>query len=267
MLLVCIIPAITNAKTVTTFKAASRYMSSKLRQAQIPAQLSLTTTNNYSSKTVCKKVLNSMIDYDDDVSNKYMGDYTSSEIVDRVRIRVSKKSDKNNYRYNIKVNGKLERNSAAESKFRRILRGAEKKLNLSNESRLRKLRLIHDYVAKRIIYTRNLKFNNAYNALLKKRSACLGYSNLFYLMCRDEDIPCRVLCSKTHAWNIVKVNNHWYNIDVTWDDGFFLRHNYFLKGTEAFSDKDHKPLKEFKSKKWKKQHPMSKKSYPFFINY
>lgn len=91
MLLVCIIPAITNAKTVTTFKAASRYMSSKLRQAQIPAQLSLTTTNNYSSKTVCKKVLNSMIDYDDDISNVYMGDYTSSEIVDRVRIRVSKK--------------------------------------------------------------------------------------------------------------------------------------------------------------------------------
>ena len=50
--------------------------------------------------------------------------------------------------------------------------------------------------------------------------------------------------TESHAWNQVKVDGKWYNIDVTWDDpvvsgdytGDNLRYTYFLVPDSSFTD-------------------------------
>ena len=62
-------------------------------------------------------------------------------------------------------------------------------------------------------------------------SVCAGYSYAFEYLCQQAGIPCSVIAGDaidledpedqeelTHAWNIVKVNGKWYELDVTWDD-------------------------------------------------
>ena len=49
----------------------------------------------------------------------------------------------------------------------------------------------------------------------------------------------------SHAWNKVKIDNKWYNVDSTWDDAKIpgssnVYYHYFLLGDPTF-EKDHKP--------------------------
>jgi hypothetical protein len=149
------------------------------------------------------------------------------------------------------------------------MESVQKALDLEDATEYEKVKAIHDYIIKRTSYDQTLKKHSAYNALINKSSVCEGYALAAYRMFTDAGIECRIVTGNagggSHAWNIVKVNDRWYNIDLTWDDPItntgeqVLRYNYFLKNATDFSD--HTRDSEFNTKEFLKEYPITKNSY------
>lgn len=91
---------------------------------------------------------------------------------------------------------------------------------------------VHDQLAKETTYDSNNPMNQtAYSALVEGKSVCAGYSKAFQLVMHELGIPCYYITGKiegsNHAWNIVRINGDFYNVDVLWDDNLVLTHKYF----------------------------------------
>jgi len=144
-----------------------------------------------------------------------------------------------------------------------------KALDFEAATDYKKVKAIHDYIIKRTSYDQTLKKHTAYNALINKSSVCEGYALAAYRMFTDAGIECRIITGTagggSHAWNIVKVNDKWYNIDLTWDDPIMssgeqaLRYDYFLKNAKEFSD--HTRASEYNTKAFHKAYPIAQDSY------
>ncbi len=120
-----------------------------------------------------------------------------------------------------------------------------------------KAKAIHDYMVVNIDYD----FDNycagtiprdSYEisgALLKKYAVCSGYAKTFKYLCDMVDLECTYVTGKargSHAWNQVKIDGKWYNVDVTWDDPVetgkafddckYNSYKYFLVSDAEFTD-------------------------------
>ncbi len=66
--------------------------------------------------------------------------------------------------------------------------------------------------------------DNPYGTLITNKSICSGYSSTFQLMMDMVGIECITVegtahqGTEEHAWNMVKLDDEWYVVDVTWDD-------------------------------------------------
>ena len=89
-------------------------------------------------------------------------------------------------------------------------------------------RLIHDKMVQTISYVRPDLDQTSYAALVEEKAVCAGYTRAFQLLMQRLGIPC-YYCSGTaigpedkewtrHAWNIVKLDDDYYNLDITWND-------------------------------------------------
>ena len=98
---------------------------------------------------------------------------------------------------------------------------------------------IYSYVCANIDYDNSLSNSSAYEGLIKGSTVCQGYALAMYRLLLEADVDCRfiggsvVTSAAGHAWNIVKVDGLYYNIDATWDEGntSFI---WFLKSQENF---------------------------------
>ena len=136
-----------------------------------------------------------------------------------------------------------------------------KSLIKDNMNDTTKIKTIHDYIINNAKYDveRNLTGNskyesfNAYGPLFQSYATCNGYTDLMsiYLTKLGFDnykiatTPDEISYSATgHIWNVVKVNNEWLHLDLTWDDPVsndgkdYLFHTYFLKTTEEVREAD-----------------------------
>lgn len=85
---------------------------------------------------------------------------------------------------------------------------------------------IHDYIVKNVQYDTTLTRYSAYNALYEGKTVCQGYALLTYKMLKNVGIENRIVSgygnngqeTESHAWNLVKLNGNWYQLDCTWDD-------------------------------------------------
>lgn len=124
-----------------------------------------------------------------------------------------------------------------------------------------KAKAIHDYMVTNIDYDyanylKDTIPDDSYNvigALKNKYAVCAGYAKSFKLLCELSGLECTYVVGDTargsHAWNQVKIDGKWYNVDVTWDDPVnldkafddhkFNRYSYFLISDELMN-KDHK---------------------------
>ena len=57
-----------------------------------------------------------------------------------------------------------------------------------------------------------------YGALMTGKTVCAGYTKLYTMLCNYYGIDCIAVTSNDHAWNQVRYGDHWYLVDVTWDD-------------------------------------------------
>lgn len=88
---------------------------------------------------------------------------------------------------------------------------------------LEKEKYVYKALQNSVEYDENAAMNqSAYSALVNKKSVCAGYSRAFQYIMMQLNIPC-YFCSGNangglHAWNIVKIDGKYYNVDISWDD-------------------------------------------------
>jgi len=83
--------------------------------------------------------------------------------------------------------------------------------------------------------------STAYGCLVNGKAGCEGYSKAFQLLASEVGFDTELITGVTdegdnHAWNQIKVDGEWYNIDVTWsdhDDGYAAM-EYFLADDKRF---------------------------------
>lgn len=67
----------------------------------------------------------------------------------------------------------------------------------------------------------NLTKYTAYGALHDGKAVCQGFAGLFYRICMDNGIDCRIVTGTAngggHAWNMAQVDGVYYLLDATWD--------------------------------------------------
>lgn len=156
-----------------------------------------------------------------------------------------------------------------EEKLDAAIASALEELDLTDATDYEKVKAIHDYIINRVSYDQSYQKHTAYHALVNKSSVCEGYALAAYRMFLDTGIDCRIIVGTAdggpHAWNIVKVDGKWYNIDLTWDDPItsngtqVLRYDYFLKNEEDFIN--HTRNKEYNTNEFKKAYPIAEESY------
>ncbi len=113
---------------------------------------------------------------------------------------------------------------------------------------------IHDYIVLNTQYdvvnfNKNTIPNPSYNIngiLLNGIGVCEGYAKTFKLMLDRVGIESTIVEGPkiNHAWNIVKIDNQYYHVDVTWDDPVPDRrgkvsHSYFNVSDRNLSKGEH----------------------------
>ena len=77
--------------------------------------------------------------------------------------------------------------------------------------------------------------NAAYGAIAEGKANCLGKAALLKKMCDEAGLGCQIISGEGHAWNIVRVDNKWYYVDLSGDWAF-------LKGSASFAAAGHQTV-------------------------
>ena len=108
-----------------------------------------------------------------------------------------------------------------------------------------KIMAINDYIVNNCTYVSGADREyspTVYGCLVEREANCEGYAKTFDMLAADVGLESCLITGVTdkgenHAWNQVKADGEWYNIDVTWgdtDEGDDVRRAYFLCTDEDF---------------------------------
>lgn len=148
-----------------------------------------------------------------------------------------------------------------DSKYSKEASDILEKIISKGMSDVEKIKAVHDYIVVNTKYDIE-GFNqgnlprSAYTeegVLINGKAVCQGYAETFGLFMDLLDIESKMVIGTElnnglgHAWNMVRIDDKWYHIDVTWDDpvpdqGDKIQYKYFLIRDEDIS-KDHKWVK------------------------
>ena len=111
--------------------------------------------------------------------------------------------------------------------------------------------LIHNILAEKLTYGSSPLDQSAYSAIVDNMTVCAGYAKAFQYLMQQMQIPTYLavgwggglVSGDMHAWNITKLGDDYYNVDVTWDDQDPLNYNYFNKSDYLF----HRHIRMFNS--------------------
>ncbi|SCW46787.1 Transglutaminase-like superfamily protein [Ruminococcaceae bacterium YRB3002] len=84
--------------------------------------------------------------------------------------------------------------------------------------------VVHDIICRNCEYDLNSDYNqSAYSCLVNGRSVCSGYARAFQYVMTKLGIQTYFVTGTSynggaHGWNIIKLQDKYYNVDVTWDD-------------------------------------------------
>ncbi|MDE6364074.1 MAG: BspA family leucine-rich repeat surface protein [Lachnospiraceae bacterium] len=116
-------------------------------------------------------------------------------------------------------------------------------------SELEKAIVLHDYLVVNCEYDKeNLDKGEipdasytAYGTLVNRMSVCEGYALTYKYLLNQSGINCLMVKSDAmnHAWNLIRLDGKYYQVDVTWDDPTWdkigrARHEYMFRSDDAF---------------------------------
>lgn len=142
----------------------------------------------------------------------------------------------------------MEIKSCIEPMYLNIVNGAKKQ-----EKDSEKIKYVHNELIKNSTYTSNVhshEYQSIISIFKEKKSVCAGYAYGFKFIMDQLGIESIVVKDgnnedkkQNHVWNMVKLNEKWYNLDVSNDSQLTkndtIAYNYFLKENSEFY-KDHK---------------------------
>ena len=120
------------------------------------------------------------------------------------------------------------------------------KVEKNAETPYEKVLYLHDLLIKNTTYSSNLDDDmayTAYGALVNNNAVCEGYSRAMSYLCKKMGVDCILVTGISkelgHMWNLVKLDDKWYHIDVTWDDAQesidYPLHTYFCLTDEQIT--------------------------------
>ncbi len=101
-----------------------------------------------------------------------------------------------------------------------------------------KERYVHDALISLVDYSADAPMSqSAYSALVNGKTVCAGYARACQYLLQKLNIPCYYCTGysgQNHAWNIVRLEDAYCNLDVTWDDTDPSTYDYFNKSDQEF---------------------------------
>ncbi len=107
-----------------------------------------------------------------------------------------------------------------------------------------KAKAVYDFICPDATYDYTYSKYTAYHAAVEKNAVCQGFALLFYRLALEVGLDARIITGigngGAHAWNIVRINGLYYNVDATWDVNYaeagWDYFNFFLKCPDNFTD-------------------------------
>ncbi len=135
----------------------------------------------------------------------------------------------------------------------------------SDSSDAEKICAISDYIVTHSRYaykpdgvTPDDNYTSAYSVLVEGRGICDAYADAFNILSRKFNLQSITVSgsaqtnngSSPHAWNLVKTEDDWYHVDITWNDptpdedgrachGYLLLSDAAMKGDRGSGDSIH----------------------------
>lgn len=98
---------------------------------------------------------------------------------------------------------------------------------------IEKVAILHDWVCKNTNYADDelgdRDNHNDASIFMNDDTVCEGYARACNLLYHAAGLETYFVDNSNHAWNIVKVGEHFFHIDTTWDDGETALRDWFLK--------------------------------------
>ena len=197
------------------------------------------SNRNYNGN-ICMDLLNKALEHN---GNPKQGDYMAWHIIGR---GVGSQTDiiSGTYYYTCVFQFLYSDDASRERRMDTAVDALLEDLDLYDVSDYYKIKGIYDWMCANITYDYEHLYDSsylpqfsAYAALIDRTAVCQGYALLFYRLAMELGVDSRLITSFDHAWNIVELNNLYYNVDSTWDAGMGGRgYNYFLLSDETFTD-------------------------------
>lgn len=110
---------------------------------------------------------------------------------------------------------------------RTLLQEAKGKIDVTGKTDYEIICAVNDYLCDTVVYPEKEPYadetHTAYSAFKYGSAVCDGYSRAAKLLLNEFGVECDIVVGDCpgggHAWNLVKVDGNWYQMDVTWNDG------------------------------------------------
>mgnify|MGYP002624622479 CR=1 FL=1 len=209
-----------------------------------------------------------------DVSDPTGGDYLRYQMAHEVKMSVASSTSEGITNYTAMLTytpgywTSYEQENNVTEQIQQILED----LNINNKNDYEKVLAVYQYICQNVTYDYDnleedsyyLKYT-AYAALMNGTAVCQGYANLLYRMLLESGVDCRIVSgfgnSEPHAWNIIKLGDAFYNVDVTWDSNYDEpdEYEYFLRCNGCFED--HVRDEEYNTDEFNAAYPMTESDY------
>lgn len=99
-----------------------------------------------------------------------------------------------------------------------VLHRLSEQSDIYNMEDMEKAQTVHDYLVEYFDYDTSLINNDDYIGIKTGKMVCQGYALLYCKMMNRLSVPCKILFSDSHSWNVLYLDGEWLQVDVSGDD-------------------------------------------------